>query len=288
MIDVSVVIPTVGRTSLRPAVLSVLNQCSNVEAIVVVDRPSEVENVKLLLSGLDVTLVEGLQKGAATARNLGILHAKGRFVAFLDDDDYWLPGKLRGQLSLLSDDAYGTAFSVGASKFLTKYGRTRRGLAEEPSSQLTLATILFQRTRFLYASSYFQTCSLLVPRVGGEFPKWNESLTKHQDWDYLLSLQNTYNLKISILKREVVVINQGSTNSISKSINFESTLSFFDRWSEYANARSRADFLLVMVISKAIVTKDIETLRQAMIRFPGALPHFSALLRSIAGVVLGA
>lgn len=60
-----------------------------------------------------VTEKEG--KGAASARNCGILNAQGRYIAFLDADDLWLPDKLQKQIDFMTES--GCAFSFTGYEF---------------------------------------------------------------------------------------------------------------------------------------------------------------------------
>ncbi len=61
--------------------------------------------------------------GAAKARNDGIREARGRFIAFLDSDDIWLPNKLEQQISFMKSN--NIAFSYTSYKFLTEDGEVK-------------------------------------------------------------------------------------------------------------------------------------------------------------------
>jgi glycosyltransferase involved in cell wall biosynthesis len=107
MPSVSVVIPTHDRPEfVRNAVRSVLEQDypGAVEALVVFDNsdPIEIAPPAGTNGARSVSaLVNTRSRGAFGARNTGLLAAKGDLVAFLDDDDEWLPSKLARQVAVL-------------------------------------------------------------------------------------------------------------------------------------------------------------------------------------------
>jgi glycosyltransferase involved in cell wall biosynthesis len=106
-IDVSVVIPTYNCANLLPQALnSVRAQNWNKLEIIVVDDGSSDETADVLsrLSGSDLRSVWQPNKGPAAARNRGISAARGRWIAFLDADDLWLPDKLAAQFAIINAD----------------------------------------------------------------------------------------------------------------------------------------------------------------------------------------
>jgi glycosyltransferase involved in cell wall biosynthesis len=106
MPKVSVIIPTYNNRSryLEAAIRSVRRQTFQDFEIVVVDDGSKDETARVVHDFADRRMRfvrHDRNRGEAAARNTGIRHATGRYVAFLDDDDEWLPKKLEKQVALL-------------------------------------------------------------------------------------------------------------------------------------------------------------------------------------------
>jgi glycosyltransferase involved in cell wall biosynthesis len=97
---VSVVIPTYNRAwGVKAAVDSVLAQDYKDFELIVVDDGSTDDTSEVLASyGDDIRVYFQENKGVSAARNRGIAEASGRFIAFLDSDDLWLPKKLSAQV----------------------------------------------------------------------------------------------------------------------------------------------------------------------------------------------
>jgi glycosyltransferase involved in cell wall biosynthesis len=100
---VSVVIPVRnGVRYLGEAIRSVLLQEQVEVDVIVVDNGSTDASRALAESfGMPVRVIEELRPGAAHARNAGVRLARGEYLAFLDADDVWSPGKLERQLAEL-------------------------------------------------------------------------------------------------------------------------------------------------------------------------------------------
>jgi glycosyltransferase involved in cell wall biosynthesis len=100
--SVSVVLPTRDRAQLlERAVGSVLGQSWGDLELIVIDDGSRDETPAILSRIQDPRLRcvrSQSPRGAPHARNLGIRHARGRYVAFQDSDDEWLPHKLERQI----------------------------------------------------------------------------------------------------------------------------------------------------------------------------------------------
>ncbi len=102
---VTVVIATRDRpVMLREALQSVLSQdyAGSIEVIVVFDRAPADDSLRVSGCHRTVRVVENSRNpGLAGARNTGILLAETRYVAFCDDDDYWLTTKLTRQVAAM-------------------------------------------------------------------------------------------------------------------------------------------------------------------------------------------
>jgi glycosyltransferase involved in cell wall biosynthesis len=101
--SVSVIIPTYNRAGmLKEAIDSVLAQNYSDFELIVVDDGSTDETPQILNSyGDKVKRICQRNQGVSAARNRGIAAASGGYMAFLDSDDLWLPGKLAIQTDFL-------------------------------------------------------------------------------------------------------------------------------------------------------------------------------------------
>ncbi|ASJ01661.1 glycosyltransferase [Thermococcus gorgonarius] len=122
---VSVIIPTYNRDALlKRAIESVLNQSFDDFEVLVIDGARSESTRELVRSLGDgrIRYIPQKGRGIANARNLGVLKARGEFIAFLDDDDRWREDKLERQLELFRElpESYGLIYTAFTYYYLEK------------------------------------------------------------------------------------------------------------------------------------------------------------------------
>jgi glycosyltransferase involved in cell wall biosynthesis len=99
---VSVIIPVYnGEAFLARALSSVFEQDYRPLEVIVVDDGSTDATAQIAQSRPEVRYVYQPNQGHGTAKNTGIEKSRGKFLAFLDADDWWAPDKLRLQIGVL-------------------------------------------------------------------------------------------------------------------------------------------------------------------------------------------
>jgi len=178
MPEVSVIIPSYNSAKfLTDAVGSVLSQSFQGFELLVIDDGSTDETGEVIKRyGRRVTYILQSNAGVAAARNRGIKGSRGRYVAFLDADDTWHPGKLEAQIRALRENpgyrACYTAFTVvDANLTPVKVTRSNRQ-AGSIEDLLLRGNVIGSICSVLCERSLFETV--------GDFDR---SLSQCADWD---------------------------------------------------------------------------------------------------------
>jgi glycosyltransferase involved in cell wall biosynthesis len=180
---VSVIVPTFNRAGLlRRSLDSIQMQSFPDWECLIVDDGSTDATPDLVASRAEadprvraIRIEHGGTPGRG--RNAGIAGSRGEFVAFLDDDDEWKPGKLERQVSLFdAEPGAGLVFSR-VERFGDEHGPWPRVLPERPELRSLLA-------------SNFIACSTVIVRrsVIERAGLFDESLPLAQDFDLWLRI----------------------------------------------------------------------------------------------------
>lgn len=198
MVKVSVVLPNYNRYhELESAIRSILNQTYSAYEIIVIDDCSiDKERIAEIVNSFDSELIKLIllqeNMGGAKARNVGIKAASGDFIAFLDSDDSWEADKLKSQLDVVKQ------YDTGKILIYTKSNirRYKRALLQLPKRSIEpwekVSDYLFVNNGFI------QTSSILIDRNTCLKCMFDETLRRHQDYDFLFKAE-------SIIERFVYV-----------------------------------------------------------------------------------
>ena len=184
---VSVVIPAHDAEKTLPRALkSVLCQDGAAMEVIVVDDGSHdsTADVARAIADARVRVIStGQNGGAADARNQGIARARGRYIAFLDADDEWLPDKLQAQVAAMEAHP---EWVLSGTDTLWVFPDGRRPRPSDPPSAGSLGAGAW---RSLLANCFLNTsvamvCTNTIRAVGG----FDTALTAGEDQDMWVRL----------------------------------------------------------------------------------------------------
>ena len=188
--DVTVVIPSHNRPeACRGAILSALGQTLPPREVLVVVDGVDIDAYAPLEARIDDSRIRvlrpGVRLGPSGVRNLGAVEATSRCVAFLDDDDVWLPTKLERQLTVVYERIGPAADFVSTTAIAAVGASTAtRWPQRDPEPGEAVADFLFglgappRRGRVIQTSTFLTTRQLALahPMRGRAY----------EDWDWLI------------------------------------------------------------------------------------------------------
>ncbi len=258
---IGAVIATLGRPSLDTAIASVLSQTRPVSRlVVVVDGPLESVAERRSLDHPLVTVVcLGSRHGLPFARNAGIARLDTELVALLDDDDEWLPDKLRQQLArFLAMREAGVDHPVVGCRMLFQ-DEQRRPLHIAPASLIgpgqRVGDYLFRRRRIRPRGAVLGSSMLLFDRELARSVAFDDQLTRHDDWDWLLRVgarpDTGFAHTPEVAMRYTV---QLASNSARRG--WHDSAAWPAAHAQFLTPRERADFLLCVTAPIAVMYWD--------------------------------
>ena len=186
MPEVSVIIPTYNRHhSIASTIESVMKQTFfDIEIIIVNDSKDEEQLLKLIGQLNDnriFYLKNQRKKGANGARNTGFLNAKGKYIAFLDDDDRWHADKIEKQIIKFNESSneVGIVYSGYEIVSASLPGVSRKIIPKKNGD--------IQRD--IISGNFIGSPTPLIKRsVFPDGPPYDENLESAQDWELWIRL----------------------------------------------------------------------------------------------------
>ncbi len=184
MPTISVIIPAYNaEQTILKTIESIQRQTLSNFELIIIDDGSTDETLKLLDTVKDCRfrVFSYENGGVSVARNRGLAHAKGSFIAFIDADDLWTPTKLASQLAALQQHPEaGVAYSW--TRYISEDGKLAH--TSEPISYEGNVYAKLLMGNFLDSGSNPLIRKQAIESVG----EFDCTLTHGEDWDFYLRL----------------------------------------------------------------------------------------------------
>jgi glycosyltransferase involved in cell wall biosynthesis len=190
---VSVIVPTYNRpTQLAQAIKSVLNQTfRDFEIIVINDGGIDVSNIIESVNDENniLHIVHNVNMGLPAARNTGIKVARGKYIAYLDDDDVYYPDHLQILVDFLEATHSKIAY---ADSFRAVYKNIDGRILFRDKERY--ASVDFDRDRIFVENYIPVLCFMHAKSCFDEVGTFDETLTSHEDWDLWIRMSMKFEI----------------------------------------------------------------------------------------------
>ena len=252
---ISIVIPTRNRPTLVPrAVKSALSQTfKSTEVIVVVDGPDEatIDTLKQIKDDrLKIILLQE-NVGGSDARNAGVKESKGEWVAFLDDDDEWLPEKLEKQIEAANQ--INNIFPAISCYLIVRtpsgdFVWPRRG----PNPDEPISEYLFMRKSFFQGETLFANITLLARKKLFEIVPFRSGLKRYQDTDWILRAVQVDGFCFEMVPEPLAIwYNEEQRKTVSSQSMWRYTMAWLRKNHKLFTRRAYAGFVATQLTSQA-------------------------------------
>lgn len=230
--SVTVIIPTYKRADeLQRALRSVKNQTfKDIEILVVDDNTDPIIESKVFELCVEYGasfLKNEREKGGCGARNTGIIRSQGEYVAFLDDDDFWLNNKLKDQVSFMVENGALASYS----RFYLLY-----------HSHLIFKEIKDNALRFLTFEDVLKgacpasTSLVIIKRsLFRDSGLFDESLPSFQDFDLWLRVSKIANFYLIDSPLSIFTFHNGDRASVNLEKRFKGLNIVVNKWRREIN-----------------------------------------------------
>ena len=205
---VSVIIPTYNRGwIIKEAIDSVLEQAFTDFELIVVDDGSD-DNTADILHGFgnDIQVIRQSNRGVSAARNRGIRAAVGRWIAFLDSDDLWLPQKLLRQVDFF-------AAHTDAMICQTQEKWIRKGVRVNPKARHhKFSGLIFERSLELCLVS--PSAVMIRKDLFDDVGLFDESLPACEDYDLWLRISCRF--PVYLIDTPLIIKRGGHADQLSR------------------------------------------------------------------------
>lgn len=256
---VTAVIPTFNRPEfVTRAVYSALRQTvSDIEVVVVIDGPDQATERTLGEIGDERLRVVSLPAsgGANEARNCGVRASMAEWIAFLDDDDEWLPDKIEKQLRFAEDVKF--EFPVICSMLIARSPTHDQIWPRRlPGPKEPLSEYLFCQGGLTHGEGALQTSTILTRRGLLMETPMGMGLKRHQDWDWILRVSTHPSVCIAVVPEPLCIYSiEGTRPSIGRETDFQFSLDWAAKRRDLITPKAYSFFIATQCVTRARKSK---------------------------------